>query len=231
MPAKVSGNKGIIPQPSTSFNTDRFGVDQITEIEELRSDLFPQNLKREGQAHPRFPTMALARRTGELGKAGTFYKITYLYEGFLVSFPAPVYNLSGGTGDEPIQTHPKFESDLAGTPSVPKNGAIFIDPETDKPTDDDENGVFDRFGNGDLEGIDSYRVSGATWKEMSFSNVRPSGGYNLGEKDSPSGQEPSFPGGRDWMLVGFTYSQRGYVFQVEKSWELSGRDGWNDLLY
>lgn len=210
---------------------DRYGVDMITRIEMLPAALFPTEIRQEGSAHPRFSSMAVSKRSFSQEAAGTFYRMTYLYEGFLLSIPSPTYELNGSVGEDPIQLHRDFVESLAGTPSAPLNGANFIDPETGKISSDDDVGVFDRFGEGELAGVEAYRVPTAVWTEISFSGTRPTGLGDLGTKEAPNGPNPSFGEGRNWMFVGATYRKRGHIFEIRKSWELSGRGGWNDLIY
>jgi hypothetical protein len=231
MAAQVSGVKDrAIPQPTERGEMDRFGIDMITREEYVPSAALGQLLRAQGSTHPVFRNMTVSRRTYQLTHAGTFYKVTYLYEGFIERRPEPTYELSGGIREEPIQTHPDFAT-LAGTPSEPENAAIFIDPQTWKQSSDDDAGVFDRFGDGELAGVAAYRVPTAIWTEISFSTSKPSDADDLGKIDDPPGSPPAFPDGRDWMSVAYNYRKRGFVYEIRRSWELSGRGGWNPLIY
>ncbi len=206
-------------------------MDMITRVEMVPAALFPSKIRPEGSVHPRFTSMALSKRSFGQSHAGTFYRMTYLYEGFLVSLPNPTYELNGAVSEDPIQLHKDFVTTLAGTPSAPLNGAIFVDPETGQPTTNDTIGVFDRFGPGDLAGVEAYRVPSAVWTEITFSTSRPSDLGDLGKIDSPSGPNPAFGEGRNWMYVGATYRKRGHIYEIRKSWELSGRGGFKPLIY
>lgn len=150
--------------------------------------------------------------------------------------PEPYYELQGSLDQEPIQAHPDFVSKIAGKPSDAKNGAVFIDPNTFLPTTDDAKGVFREFAatiSGAANpkgGLESYLVPGAEWREISFSTSRPSSLNNLGKIQSPSGPNPSL-GGRSWLAWSNTYQKRGHIYQITKTWKLSGPRGWDSDVY
>lgn len=236
MPASVAGIKSqVIPQAEESGAIDRFGVDVITRVEEVPTDRFPALMRSKGSGHPRFGNMAVSKVNWQAGKHGKFYRVTYTYEGFLLSLPSPTYQLTSSLSEEPIELHPDFDT-IAGTPSTPANGAVFIDPETGKLTKLDAKGVFREFKavmsgtQNPKAGIQSYLCPGAEWTEISFSLSRPGDLGSLGEIDSPSGSNPTF-GSRTWLYSGVTYTQRGGIFEIRKSWLLSGRNGWDTDIY
>ena len=216
---------------------DRYGVDSITAVEEIPIANFPNGLRSKYSIHPVFTSMAMSRISWAKGKGGQFYRATYLYEGFLQSLPDPVYELSGSLGEEPIQLHKDFISTLAGTPATPLNGAIFLDPDTQKITTDDSRGVFREFFStisgvtNPKAGIEAYLSPGAIWTETSFSTTRPTDLGSLGEIDEPTGPEPSFGAGRNWLYFDVNYQQRGFIFATRKTWKLSGRAGFDTDIY
>ncbi len=237
MAATVHGIKTrVIPQSEESGTLDRFGVDVVTRVEEVPSEQFPALLRSKYSVHPRFTSMGVSKVNWNKGKSGKFYRVTYTYEGFLNSLPEPVYSLSSSLSEEPIELHPDF-LDIAGTPSAPLNGAIFVDPETNLITTDNAKGVFREFlatigGAANLKaGIESYLSPGATWTEIYFATSRPTDLGSLGERDSPSGPQPSFGSGRDWLYSGCEYTRRGYIYEIRKTWLLSGRTGWDEDIY
>jgi hypothetical protein len=231
MAAAITGvNDRAIFQPTERGEMDRFGIDMITREEMVPAGNLGLLLRAQGSRHPVFSNMTVSRRTYQLVAASTFYKVTYLYEGFIERKPDPTYELTGSVREEPIEIHEDFET-LAGTPSEPENGAIFIDPETWKQTSDDAKGVFERFGDGDLAGASTFRLPAAIWTKVSFETSKPSNAVDLGKVDDPPGNPPTFPGGKDWMVVGYSFRQRGAVYEVRQQWELSGRGGWNTLIY
>lgn len=233
MAVKVSGIKSDpIPQPEETGVVDRFGLHSMTRVELVPRDDFSRLLRALYTSHPQFPAMAVARVSWDKPKqfAGQFYRVSYIYEGFIGSLPDPTYELSGTLSEEPIETHPDFAT-FAGTPSAPENGAVFLDPETNKPTEDDDLGVFSEFtAGGGKAGVSSYVSPGALWTETSFSITKPTGFGDLGEIDTPDGGPPT-TGTRDWLLWDFSYRRRGHVYETRKTWKLSGRSGWDTDIY
>lgn len=233
MPYAQSGTSQTITQLGESFATDRYGVDTIQLIVKIPDNLFPQQVLADFAPHPRFSNMLLSKRDGQRGEPG-YWNVTYTFEGFLLSAPEPTYELNTSLSQEPIQTHPDFAS-LAGTPSSPLNGAIFVDPETRRQSEA-ENAVFKEFSNNpepgsqSKAGVDSYLVPGAEWREIKFQTTRPTGMKNVGTIDTPSGSPPTLSG-RDWLAWSESYVRRGGVYQVQTTWKLSGRNGWDTDIY
>jgi hypothetical protein len=237
MPAEVRGIKSqVIPQSEESGTLDRYGVDIVTRVEEVPSTGFPALLRSKYSVHPRFTSMGVSKVNWVSGKHGKFYRVTYTYEGFLNSLPEPVYTLSSALSEEPIELHPNFQT-FAGKPSAPLNGAVFLDPDTQKITTDDSRGVFREFmatlgGVANLKaGVEAYLSPGATWQEIYFSTSRPTDLGSLGEIDNPSGPNPSFGSGRTWLYSGADYTRRGGIYEIRKTWLLSGRNGWDEDIY
>lgn len=237
MPAEVHGIKTrVIPQSEESGTLDRYGVDIVTRVEEVPSEGFPSLLRSKYSVHPRFTNMGVSKINWNSGKSGKFYRVTYTYEGFLNSLPEPVYSLSSSLSEEPIELHPDFQT-FAGKPSAPLNGAVFLDPDTQKITTDDARGVFREFmatltGVQNIKaGVEAYLAPGATWQEIYFSVSRPTDLGSLGEIDSPSGPNPTIGSGRTWLYSGADYTRRGGIYEIRKTWLLSGRAGWDVDIY
>lgn len=237
MPAEVRGIKNqVILQAEESGTVDRFGVDILTRVEEVPARRFPALLRSKYSVHPRYVNMAVSKISWQLARHGQFYRVTYTYEGFILGLPEPTYTLSAALSEEPIELHPNFQ-DIAGTPSSPQNGAVFVDPDTGKITTDNDRGVFREFfatvsgSANDKAGIESYLSPGATWQETYFSTARPSNLGSLGEIDTPSGPKPSIGSGRNWLYSGADYTRRGGIYEIRKTWLLSGRNGWDSDIY
>jgi hypothetical protein len=230
MPSQVSGVKNqIIQQVSERFETDRFGVDTMQMKVEVPDAVFPSQVLGMYASHPRFTGMALSRRSGERTKPG-FWTVSYTFEGFLFEAPEPVYELVANLDQDPIESHPDF-TEFAGTPSDPQNGAIFVDPEAGTISRDDARGVFREFAAGSSKaGIESYLVPGAEWKETTFTTTRPTSLRDIGKTESPAGPSPSLSG-RNWLAWSETYTRRGNIYQVTRTWKLSGRNGWDNDIY
>lgn len=235
MPEKSQGRNDVIRQIDEEFETDRFGVDMGRLHVRVPDAQFPQSLLSSFAAHPRFPGLALSRRTCRRSSPG-WWSVAYTFEGFLLEMPQPVYELSSSLDQEPIQSHPDFVSAIGGTPSSPKNGAVFIAPETGLPTTDNAKGVFREFAAtlagapNPKGGIEAYLVPGAEWRVTEFTAGRPTGLRSLGTIDSPDGPNPSLSG-HNWLMWSQSYIRRGNIYQVTSTWKLSGRNGWDPDIY
>lgn len=231
MPFSSKGSSQTINQISERFDTDRFGVDTIELLVEVPDSLFPGSILQDFAPHPRFSSMALQRRSGQRSKPG-WWSVSYQFEGFLFSLPEPTYELVASLSMEPLQTHPDFVQ-MAGTPAAPLNGAIFIDPDN-LFRSEKENAIFKEFANTGganiKSGVDSYMEPGAEWRETRFSVARPTGLKSVGSIDTPNGSPPALSG-RDWLLWSETYFRRGHIYQIQTTWKLSGRNGWDQDIY
>jgi len=224
-----SGSTNVVTQISESFETDRFGVDTIEQVVKIPNNKFPSQMLSEFATHPDYGNMELTRRRGTRTEPG-WWTVNYTFEGFLFTLPSPVYELTTSLSQEPIQTHPDFETTIAGTPASPKNGAIFVDPDTGWISEK-TNAVFKEFSASDAKGgIDSYLVPGAEWVETKFQRSRPSGIRDVGTIDEPNGPNPSVSG-RDWLAWSESYVRRGSIYQLRSAWKLSGRNGWDEDIY
>jgi len=230
MPSSQSGTSQTIEQLSARFETDRFGVDSIEMTVKIPDSRFPGEMLANFAQHPDFSNMLLQRRSGQRTEPG-YWTVSYTFEGFLFEAPDPVYELATSLSQEPIQTHPDFESTIAGTPAAPLNGAIFVDPDTGWQSEK-TNAIFKEFGagGGAKQGVEAYLVPGAEWRETTFQTSRPSGIRDVGTIDTPNGSPPSVSG-RDWLAWSETYIRRGGIYQVQTVWKLSGRNGWDTDIY
>jgi hypothetical protein len=245
MPRITSGVKTeSIKQWEENGVADRYGVDSLTLVEEIPPEKFPELLRPSGSVHPRFPKMAVSKRTWTVAASG-FYRVTYQYEGVLLELPEATYDLQGSLSENPIQTHPDFVSVLAGKPSKPKNGAIFVNRKTGDPSMVDSPGVaeFKEFSatvkdpedeNKQIKnkkaGIEAYLVPGATWTKTSILDARPTALSKLGEIQEPDGPNPTL-GDRTWLFYDVSYQKRGFIYQLKETWKLSDRGGWDAEVY
>lgn len=151
----------------------------------------------------------------------------------------PVYELSPGVGTEPIETHKDFSSVLAGTPAEPLNGAMFVDPQTGWPTKSTELGKYEflKFAEavGDvpspMAGVKSFLDPNNTfWIKRWTQKAKPAGN-NVMAVEEPEGPCPSFGGGYNWLAFPLSMQGRGGAWACEKRWMLSGRKGWNAMVY
>lgn len=240
MPAQVSGVKSrIITQAEETIKINSDGLATITVVEMIPAAQFQASLQKAYAPHPKFRNAQSMDVEATKSKDGQFYRVTTTYQGIFGSasgeassgggLPDPTSSVSISTSEEPIQTHPKFK-EFAGTPSDPKNGAIFIDPETGKPTKNNEKGVFREFGFGSkFEGVDSYLNISCTYTVTSYQATKPKDSSDVGKISSPPGAPKT--SGRNWLYTGMEYTRRGGVYEVRKSWLMSGPGGWKKEIY
>lgn len=149
-------------------------------------------------------------------------RVTLSYIG-LSADPTPmIIEHPGGSGQEPIETHPDFQT-FAGTPAAPLNGAYF-DPETDEFigfTDPDNR----------LVGTRAYIVPSVMINLSYYTHYVPylSNVGRISPFTPPDLIRP--PNVKNFLLIGMPYRRIGNVFQVSQQLLGSGPDGWNTRVY
>lgn len=140
------------------------------------------------------------------------------YLGLLQSPTIAIVDHPGGSGQDPIETHPKFSS-FAGSSGNPKNAAVF----------DEITGEFIGFGAGNFAGVRSYIVPSVavnvTWWQSTIPNIGRIG-------KAVTGFIPNFippPGATDLLLLAMPYQQIGPFFKVTAS--LLCGERWNRQIY
>tara|TARA_B100000927_G_scaffold285570_1_gene275836 strand:+ start:256 stop:948 length:693 start_codon:yes stop_codon:yes gene_type:complete len=178
-----------------------------------------------GDSHPIDP-IAMAYKWGYRFDVGGYIITEVDYIG-LQSGPTNYYvEYTGTVQEEPIETHDKFVSDIGGTVSNPKNQAIF----------DAKTGEFIGFpGNApnDLGGVKGYLSPSITARVTYYAYGPKKGNINdLGNKSNPPVNLPKHQSGANWLLVGVSFREFATItVQVTEEYMLSGRKGWNDLIY
>lgn len=231
---EIFGTSDLIVE-SGDVHTDIYGLETCTAVFKLPQDM-TSAIPRMRAFHPIFTYLSMERRRVSITPG--YLVITGEFAGIRGGFTESIYELSLGCSDEPIETHPRFISEIGGSPSSPLNGAIFVDPSNGKKTTIDAIGVFDHFQLLDnralnsLSGISSYlEASQMCWRERYCANSRPSDLSNVGHIATPAGPYPSPPSGGNWLYMGANYEQRGSCFFITREWRASGRRGWNQLIY
>lgn len=237
LPLKYSnlfGNTGLVIEKQGELTTDLYGLSTCTTLWKCPTTS-PQSIPKMFSQHPIYTFVNMERRRVSIESG--YFVIAGEYAGVDGGTSASVFELCLGLGEEPIETHPRF-NDFAGSPSSPANGAKFVDFETGKLTTDNERGMFDKFSpyvGGSLNefgGISSYLDMGqAVWRERYVSVFRPGDISFVGHTQYPSGPVPNLGGGQNWLYQGVTYEQRGLCFTISREWRASGRRGWNSDIY
>lgn len=198
-----------------------------------RLDLIP----RLGTFHP-YANFLVSERCRLIFSPG-LWKLSVDYVGANADETEPQYELSPGTGNEPIEAHDRFLSELAGKPSAPLNGAIFRDPESGEITASDVPGTweFDRFSVLKADGTlnpfagqeEFISQNNTVWTKTWTSRTKPES-YRVSIRD-PDGDAPDYGGDSNWLALPIAYTKRGLVFSCRAQWIASGRRGWNPDVY
>jgi hypothetical protein len=231
----VYGYTGLILESAGSNVTDIYGLETCTAVFKAVDGEVPAMFT----YHPIFTWLHLERRRVDISPEGFrgFTVTTAEFAG--ISGPTvPIYELDLGLSEEPIETHPLFVSDIAGTASAPLNGAIFVDESTGRITSDEAHAVFSKFQTtiggvrNPFAGISAYLdFSNSIWRKTQMLPTNPADLTTLGKIATPDGPVPALDTGQDWLFTGMSYVQRGLVFSVKWEWRASGRRGWNETIY
>jgi len=233
------GDRGLVLQPGSKIIETKDGLSSGWAKWHAPSDKAYRLAPEIGSAHPFAKFMKMDKR--EIVFSAGLAVITGDFAGMDPSKgdeSDPVYELSIGTSDEPIETHPDFITEIGGKPSAPLHGAVFINPGTGDITTDDSIGVFEKFSfmDGDeknkLAGLEAYLdASEIIWRKRYTSQTRPNDIEEVTTIQNPEGPNPSLGKGRTWLYIGLSYTEPGDVFSVTKEWKGSARGGWLEGLY
>ena len=233
----IHGKVGLILKHSGEVQVDRMGLCTGTCTYTLpagRFDLVPPP----SSWHPILDFM-WAERSRVVMTPGLWQAVVE-YVGVDI-LPPPVYELNPGVGTEPIETHKDFIETLAGRPTAPLNGARWVDPQTHQVTRSEVAGhfEFDKFSayltdgtRNPFAGVTGFLEANQTvWQKSWTSNTAPSPGQVLTRIGEPPGGCPAYGGKFDWLEHPVQYSHRGNAYTCVQHWLLSGRAGWNPLIY
>lgn len=207
-------------QPDSEITIDDYGVMRGAAVFEFPSALAPiltpqLNLSR----HPKEPRLTCYEVSVKYSKLQTAV-VTAQYIGLLYDPSLPKIEFAGGSGQDPIETHPNF-SDFAGTPEDPQNGAEF----------DQTTGEFIAFTQANrFLGVKSYIVPSVIVNFSYYTSNIPALG-NVGRifNSAPGFNKP--PNVRNFLLAGMPYRQTANIYFVTEQYLGSGEKGWNSAIY
>lgn len=216
---KKIGNPGLHLQPGWTIDEDEHGL--MTGECSWEGDIAYYGAYQTGLLHPYDARLTSYRRRVTRLSADKC-RITHSFIGLKYD-PTPMFiEHPGGSGQEPIETHPDF-TDFAGTPASPKNGAKF----------DDETGEFIGFTDieNSLAGVRSYIVPSVLATLSYYTHYVPNLAYvaRISHFYPPDLIRP--PNVRNFLLVGMPYRRIGNLFQVSMQLLGSGPRGWNTKIY
>ena len=238
------GNQGLILSRVGTLKTDSKGVDTCTAEWTIRSDRWEQ-LPRRGSPHPLWSYIRMVER--EVDISGPFAVARCSYEGVSSEeLDVPEYELIIGVESQPIETHPDFDTKIAGTPTNRLNGSMWkkinndtdvYGPDTGNPPSN-ANYQFWKFANliggnkNPFAGIENYLdACSVIWRKTVMKKDTLSDIMKAGKIDKPEGPVPALPDGRNWLNMGTSQKKRGAAYQHTTEWKASSRTGWKVELY
>lgn len=228
MASVLHGDDGLVLRAAGDISADRNGLwagSCLFSFPAGKIDLVPAI----NSLHPHVGFL-IAERFRVVFEPG-LWKVYVDYVGCNVDASEPQYELTPGTGNEPIQIHDRFESVLAGKPSAPLNGAIFRDSISGEVTHDDDLGEFDRFAaDSPYAGLESFIAQNNTvWSKSWTQRSKPAS--TPVRISNPSGPAPDYGGSYNWLEFPVAYTKRGNVYSCTQRWMSSGPKGWNTVVY
>lgn len=236
--------RGLQKKFGLKLSRDKMGLWSGTQVYTCLREELARVVPSQGSEHEDFPFLTVEEIESVEGLEGGIMKIVARYAGALGLYGdedvaaenIPEYNLEVTTSDEPLATHPKYDEldvqDRAEAVELATNPPMEDDKETLKEIDTSdwaENKIelYEKI----RSGVEAFRDPKVVWTKRWVSQELPSNLNNTGEIDSPGGSEPAVAADRNWLYLGARTRIRGKVYEIEESWELSGRGGWDDDLY
>jgi len=137
----------------------------------------------------------------------------------------PIISYDGGTNNDPIATHPRWDT-IGGDATVPLNGAEY--------GEDSEFIGFTGSNAGDLLGVQYYLTPSANFSMTYWTTAKPDLSRRLTViKDPEIGSKlfPRIPNVKNFLLVDMPYRKVGDLYQVTEQFIGSGDRGFNEQIY
>ena len=205
----VIKNDGTI-EASLTFTADVQDIDDFPDIDDDHPDDFRL------QCYNKNVTYAAAE----------LVTCTCSYFGIEGTKTEPVVSYDGGTNNDPIETHPGFDT-LGGTLAAPVNGATF----------DEESGLFVGFtgaGAGELLGVQYYLTPANNVSVSYWTTRKPNLNRRMDVVTRPEIGRKTFykpPNVKNYLLVDMPYRTQGNLYQVTEQYMGSASGGWNRTIY
>lgn len=216
----IRGNSNPFLQPGAEIDVDENGLMTGNAAWEGDAALLPLFTPAINvTVHPKNPALVCHHfkvKYAKLGKA----RVEADFIGLLYDPSIPKVEFAGGSGQDPIETHEKFE-EFAGTPEEPLNGAQF---------DADTGEFLGFFEPGDFQGVRAYIVPSVIVHYSYHTWTAP----QVGQVGRIVNTVPNFrkpPTVRNFLLIGMPYRQIGPLYHVTEQYLGSSRKGWNRTIY
>jgi hypothetical protein len=207
------------------------GVDSITEIYRCNlDDIF--TLLPAKDAVNVLNANLLCKSATWAGIGAGLAEYSAAYSGFAagpsnIATAKPVYRLGYIQRTEPLNAHPDFETAIKTAIGATAYNESF-----------DDQFRFVAISNSSsvaaLRGASEYLDFGLAWQETRLEVGPPDSTkinriYTTGQLPGPA--IPAIPTGRNWLLTSIEGEQEGTVWRNVRTWVLSGRNGWSNLVY
>lgn len=246
------GSTGIITEDYGTLHTDRTSLSTCTAVFKIKQTSWT-SLPNVNTPHPIFGYIGMESRDLSFSGGWAIAKCSYAgIDDSSSEGTPPIYELVVGLSEEPIETHPKFVTDIAGTSVAPANGAVFEKLGNDggiiatfsstnpNPDQTNANCVFKKFLTFKGKDLNPYAkgevylsATNMTWRKTYNIKASLSTIKNAGKIDRPEGSPPDLdPGGKiNWLNMGINMTKRGSAYTCVQEWRASGRQGWNKTVY
>ena len=242
----LSGGTSLTYSPNFELVRDNRGVFSGTQEMWCRKDLFETLIPAVGSVHPDYGFLGLDSlrirqgddHPGMVVMDGDYVGAVDLNNGEDNPLDAaPEYSLDLSLAEEPLEQAPYFVDALSAE-DIQEVVRLVKNPKLDEdnvPQEADttgwstqKTGLYDRL----RKGQEAFRDPRVTWTSKEFFKNLPSLNA-IGEIDAPSGPVPAVAAGRNWLLAGHRARMKagGQFWEVERTWDLSGRGGWDSDIY
>lgn len=179
-----------------------------------------------GGEHPNAPNLFCTRRTVEYGEQGVT-TTTCEFLGIDGEETERFLSYVAGVNSESIDAHPRF-NEIGGSPSEPKNGALF--------DDNDQFAGFD--SSGDLAGEENYYSPGANVEVTYYTFKQPTLDDRMKIFDTPRMGDNYFlkpsPDTINYLLTDTPFREvvpGSGLYQITEQYLQSEELGWNSRIY
>ena len=234
MPAKHIGiDSQLYEQPEFVISIDEKGVWTLKCTYECREDLAVRLTPKPQSAHRQYPFLLLNKATLSRTEGGMM-RIDCEYVGLSPEYQAGessavVYELSGGTSEEPIETHPRYADIPEAELDIIRH--YFDNPKKDGAQPTGLGALATELFQKKKRGIESYLAPGFTFRKTWSQKTPLAAVGNIGKISTPDGPAPTLNAGYNWLLIDAGSKQVGGTHDCFQEWRVSGPGGWDTELY
>lgn len=221
-----TGGNSVVYSNTHNLRVDKYGLYECRCTITCRPDDWEIYAPRLGDKHPEIPW--LENEGYDMKNKGPFVEINAIYYGIENNETDPVYELTNTVAEYPIQVHPAFKEWAESSPTIASqigpNGEFLGFPYIAEKDDE-----YSR-----MYGVEGYLSFGEyVWKKTWNVKREPTRGdlMGIGTIDTPDGDPPDPGGDYNWLQTVNSYTKKGNTYQRTIEWRLSGKNGYNPLIY